>query len=401
VISSQAGMFDPEALITDRLKAMDASGIRRVFDLAAELENPVNLSIGQPDFDVPEPVKQAAVEAIQQGQNHYTPTQGIGPLREALAERVARKFPATFADGDGHFSDDAGLLVTSGVSGGLMLSLLTCAGPGDEVLIPDPYFVTYKHLVTLAGATPVYVDTYPDFEITAARVEAKLTERSKILLFNSPSNPTGTVASWAHCRALADLAEQHGLLLISDEIYDAFCYEPSSPPGGGEPRLPSPAMFSRQVLVLRGFSKTYAMTGWRLGYAAGPQPIVDQMTKLQQYSFVCAPAMVQRAGLAALETDVGEHVRQYRAKRDRVLEQLGSVYSIPTPGGAFYVFAEVPSELGLSGQQFIERAIGRGLLIIPGGVFSERDTHFRLSYACDDATLDRGLEMLVDLGLGA
>jgi aspartate/methionine/tyrosine aminotransferase len=389
--------FDPEAFITDRLKAMDASGIRRVFDLAASLKDPVNLSIGQPDFDVPAPVKAAAVEAIEQGRNRYTPTQGTGALREKIAQRLAGEFPHTFAGPNADtLNDDTGLLVTSGVSGGLVLALMTTVGPGDEVLIPDPYFVMYKHLVTLAGATPVYVDTYPDFQLTAERIEPHLTERSKVILFNSPSNPTGAVATWPTCQALVELAEQHGLLLISDEIYDEFCYE-KPPANAGQARCPSPAACSANVVLLRGFSKTYAMTGWRLGYAAGPKPILDQMTKLQQYSFVCAPSMVQQAGAAALDMDMTEHVTHYRQKRDKVVAQLSDHFELATPGGAFYAFPKVPEHLNVTGQQFVEKAIDKGLLIIPGNVFSQRDTHFRLSYACDDATLDRGLDMLIEL----
>ena len=397
-MSVTTSAFDPEQFIAERARAIDASGIRRVFDLAASLEDPVNLSIGQPDFDVPEPVKHAAIEAIEAGRNRYTPTQGSQTLREKISAHLAREFAGTFGKPGGEaLSEDTQLLVTSGVSGALVLTLLACAGPGDEVLIPDPYFVMYKHLVSLTGATPVFVDTYPDFQLTAERIEAKLTDRSKLLLANSPSNPTGAVASWDTCASLVTLAERHGLLLVSDEIYDEFCYQKSPAYEGGEPRCPSPAARSANVLLLRGFSKTYAMTGWRLGYAVGPKPILDQMTKLQQYSFVCAPSMVQQAGVAAMDTDVSQHVAHYQRKRDRVVEALSPYYELATPGGAFYAFPKVPDSLKMTGQQFVEQAIERGLLIIPGNVFSERDTHFRLSYACDDAMLDRGLEMLVDM----
>lgn len=393
--------MDPDALITDRLRAIDASGIRRVFDLAADLENPVNLSIGQPDFDVPERIKQEACRAIEGGFNKYTQTQGDAALRDRIVRQLRREFPQTFAvAGDGtQLPDDTGVLVTSGVSGGLLLLLLTCAGPGDEVLIPDPYFVMYRHLVTLAGATPVFVDTYPDFQLTPERIERHVTPRTKLLLANSPSNPTGAVAPPELCRQWVELADRHGFLLVSDEIYDEFCYE-KTPAADGTARCPSPLSHSRNVLLLRGFSKTYAMTGWRLGFAVGPRPIVEQMTKLQQYSFVCAPSMAQFAGGLALEMDMSEHVAQYRRKRDRVVETLAPHYELAVPGGAFYAFPKVPEHLNLTGTQFVEKAVARGLLIIPGNVFSERDTHFRLSYACDDETLEKGLEMLVDLAQG-
>jgi len=386
-------MFDPERFITPRLRAIDASGIRRVFDLASKLKDPINLSIGQPHFDVPEPARKAAIEAIQHGQNRYTVTQGVPQLCGKVADGVRHEFPLWA-------KDEFGTLITSGVSGGLMLALLTCVGPGDEVLIPDPYFVMYRHLVTLAGATAVYVDTYPDFQLTPERVEKLITPRTKMLLLNSPSNPTGVVATDASCRQMVELAEKHNLLLLSDEIYDEFCYEKvdrKMSDGSVQKRCASPAAYSKNLLLMRGFSKTYGMTGWRLGYVTGPKAIVEQMTKLQQYSFVCAPSMVQLAGVAALDIDMKPYVEQYRVKRDRVVERLRGSYELTTPGGAFYAFPKVPEHLGLTASQFVERAVQRSLLIIPGSVFSGRDTHFRLSYACDEKMLDRGLDLLVDM----
>ncbi|MAE63356.1 MAG: aspartate aminotransferase [Phycisphaeraceae bacterium] len=385
--------FDPESFVTERVRAIDASGIRRVFDLAADLEDPINLSIGQPHFDVPEAVKEEAIAAIRKGFNRYTVTQGTRELKERVAESLSGELPnwdAPLRDGDNE------ILVTSGVSGGLLLALLTCAGPGDEVLLPDPYFVMYRHLVTLTGATAVYVDTYPDFQLTAERVAPLITPRTRMLLFSSPSNPTGVVVTDASCHALAELAEAHGLLLVSDEIYDEFCYE-KVPRASGAMHAPSPAAYGSQLLLLRGFSKTYAMTGWRLGYAAGPRPIVDQMTKLQQYTFVCAPSMAQLGGVVALDQDMSGMVEQYRIRRDRVIERLSGAYQVTRPGGAFYAFPEVPPHLGLTASRFVEQAVQRGLLIIPGSVFSNRDTHFRISYACDDEMLEKGLAVLVEL----
>ena len=388
--------MDTTRFIADRVKSIDASGIRRVFDLAAKLENPINFSIGQPDFDVPDEIKAAAVDAINAGRNTYTPTQGTAEIRAAVTSRLAQEFPSTLGRGGADQLDaDTGLIITSGVSGGLMLTLLCTVGPGDEVIVPDPYFVMYKHLVNLTGATPVYVDTYPDFAVTAERVEAAITERTKLVLFNTPSNPTGVVASSQVCKELVELCERRGVLLVSDEIYDEFCYEKVD--RNGASYCPSPLCESPNALLLRGYSKTYGMTGWRLGYAAGPKPIIEQMTKLQQYSFVCAPSMVQAAGAMALGVDMSQHVSAYERKRDRVVERLSPHYNLSVPGGAFYAFPEVPPSLGLTGSQFIEKAIEKNLLIIPGSVFSQRDTHFRISYACDDAMLERGLDVLVEL----
>ena len=402
--------FDADRFIADRVRGIDASGIRKVFDLAAKLKDPINLSIGQPDFDVPPTIKDAAVKAIEDGFNRYTQTQGIAALRDKLAAQLAEEFPDTLASkrGSATLRDDLGVLVTSGVSGGLVLALLTCVGPnsggGDEVIIPDPYFVMYRHLVKLAGATPVFVDTYPDFQPDVERIAKAITPRTKLVIFNSPSNPTGVVAPPQVCADVARLCDERGVLLLSDEIYDEFCYEKVQAPhvhagvgAASKPRCPSPASTSPNVLVMRGFSKTYAMTGWRLGYVVGPRPIVEQMTKLQQYSFVCAPSMTQMAGALALDVDMSAHVEAYRRKRDRVVEVLSPHYELTTPGGAFYAFPKVPDRLKLTATQFVERAIERSLLIIPGNVFSAKDTHFRLSYACSDDMLNRGLEVLVDL----
>jgi len=393
-------MLDYERFVTDRVRAIDASGIRRVFDLASRLPDPVNLSIGQPDFDVPQAVKEAAIGAIESGFNRYTVTQGIEALIEKVNGVIGQEFAGWSGDGSG---GGFGTLITSGVSGGLVLALLTCVGSGDEVLLGDPYFVMYRHLVTLAGAKAVYVDTYPDFQLTAKRIEPHITERTKLLVFNSPSNPTGVVATEAVCREVAQLAQAHQIMVLSDEIYDEFCYPVCSGidrlgGSGGIERAASVASYSQDVLVLRGFSKTYGMTGWRLGYAVGPRVIIEQMTKLQQYSFVCAPSMAQVAGVVAMDVDMSKEVQSYQRKRDRVVEALSGVYELTEPGGAFYGFAKVPDRLGLTGEEFVERAVEQGLLIIPGSVFSQRDTHFRISYACDDQMLERGLEILVGMG---
>lgn len=381
--------FSADRFITDRLRAIDASGIRKVFDLAANLKDPVNLSIGQPDFDVPEPIKQAAISAIENGVNQYTVTQGLKALHTQVNQQILAEFP--------HWKDsNYGTLINSGVSGGLLLALMTCVTAGDEVIIADPYFVMYRHLVTLAGAKAVYVDTYPDFQLTAQRIEPLITERTKLILFNSPSNPTGVVATEAVCKEVVELAEKHNVLLLSDEIYDEFCYEKVDRPDGSR-RCPSPASYSPNLLLMRGFSKTYGMTGWRLGYTVGPKAIIEQMTKLQQYSFVCAPSMVQVAGVTALQTSMAAHVDHYQKKRDMVVEKLSGTYNLTTPGGAFYAFPEVPKKLGLTATQFVEKAIAKNLLVIPGNVFSNRDTHIRISYACNDKMLEKGLDILLEL----
>jgi aspartate/methionine/tyrosine aminotransferase len=379
--------MDFQKLITQRAHAIDASGIRKVFELAAKIKDPINLSIGQPDFDVPDNIKDAAIEAIKAGKNSYTVTQGTAELRA----KVEQQFNARFQRNG--LWNSYGTLITSGVSGGLALALLAIAEAGDEVIVPDPFFVMYKHLTRMTGAKPVFVNTYPDFKLTAARIEPHITPRTKAILVSSPSNPTGVVLDDQTWKELIELCDRHNILLISDEIYDVFCYETVPSPIG--PVCPSPAAFSDRLLVMRGFSKTYGMTGWRLGYAVGPKPVIEQMTKLQQYTFVCAPSIVQAAGVVALDTNMSQEVEAYARKRDRVIAKLSPHFDLTTPGGAFYAFPRITT--GETASKFVERAIARGLLIIPGNVFSERDTHFRLSYACDDKMLDRGLDLLVEL----
>ena len=359
-------------MIAKRMGKLDSSGIRKVFDLAQNLENPVSLSIGQPDFDVPDAVKEAAIQALRQGGNRYTVTQGIEILRERLLEKAKAEC--------GVQSDS--ILITSGVSGALMLAFLVMVDPGDEVLIPDPYFVMYKHLVNLSSGVPVFVDTYPDFRLTAERIEPLVSDRTKILVVNSPANPTGAVTRERDLREIADLARRRDLIVISDEIYRFFSYEGL---------VPSIAALYEKTLFLDGFSKSHAMTGWRLGYAIGPDPIIAEMTKLQQFSFVCAPSFAQEAAVKALEVDTQPYVDAYKNKRDMICKGLKDRYEIVKPEGAFYVFPKAPWG---TDQEFVAKAIESNLLVIPGSVFSERDTHFRIAYAADDETIARGIEIL-------
>lgn len=358
--------------IADRTRAFDSSGIRKVFELAAKMKDPINLSIGQPDFDVPEPIKDACIDAIKKGKNAYALTQGMPVLRDKLQQRI-----------DAEYSHpDRKVFVASGTSGGLALAMWSLINPGDEVIVFDPYFVMYTSLTQLAGGKPVIIDTYPDFRIDLAKVKAAITPRTKMILLNSPANPTGVIASEAEVRGLAELAAERNICLLSDEIYRSFCYD--------QPFV-SPAKYNPNSLVIDGFSKSHGMTGWRLGYVHGPAEVIDTMIKLQQYTFVCAPQPVQWAGAVAMDVDMSEHVVAYKRKRDFVVNGLKDQYELTTPGGAFYVFPKAPIP---SGSQFVAKAIENQLLIIPGNIFSGRDSHFRISYAASDATLARGVEVL-------
>ncbi len=364
-----------EHWIGERTRCFDASGIRKVFELGAKMTDPIDLSIGQPDFDVPEEVRQAAIDAINSGKNGYALSQGIPVLREKLQARIDEQY--------GH--DDREVFVTCGTSGGLVLALLVALNPGEEVIVFDPCFVMYDALTGVAGGKAVYVDTYPDFRIDIDRVADAITPRTKAIVFNSPNNPTGVVADKEEIRRLAELAAERDVLLISDEIYREFCYD--------GPAI-SPAEFNPQTLVVDGFSKSHGMPGWRLGFAHGPSAIIHAMIKLQQYSFVCAPHPMQWAGAVAMDVDISRHVDAYRKKRDMLVEGLARDYELVCPGGAFYAFAKLPWGTGM---EFVARAIEHNLLIIPGSIFSRQDTHFRISYAADDSVIERGIEVLKKL----
>src|SRR5258706_7962853 len=346
------------------------------------MKDPINLSIGLPDFDVPHHAKQAAIEAITSGHNRYTQTQGIAPLRERLRADLSKEIGRDVGE----------VLITSGVSGGLFLAILATINPGDEAIFLDPYFVMYKHLLTLAGGKAVPIDSYPDFRFHPDRVEAAITPRTKLLILNSPSNPTGVVMTQAEVEAAVSLAKKHDLLIISDEIYEPFLYSGLSTQNSG---LPSAAKSYDRTIILRGFSKSHAMTGWRLGYAAGPEAILSQMTKLQQYTYVCAPSPLQYAALAALDIDMSTAVAAYQIKRDIAFDTLAKRFEVVKPEGAFYIFPKAPA--GMTASAFVERAIAANVLIIPGNVFSEKDTHFRISYATSDERLRQGCEILNSL----
>jgi aspartate aminotransferase/aminotransferase len=364
--------------IAERMRHIDSSGIRKVFELARSIKDPVNLSIGQPEFDVPEPIKAAAHAAIDRGANAYTVTQGIPELRTKILADVQKRYR----------DQDRELFITSGTTGGLVLALCCTVNPGDEVIIFDPYFVMYPHLVTLAGGKSVILDTYPDFRIDIAKVKAAITPRTKAILVNSPANPTGVVYDRDTLRELALLAKERNILLLSDEVYRVFCYDAP---------FASPAEFNADVVVFDGFSKAYGMTGWRLGFAHGPRPLIEEMIKLQQFTFVCAPSLVQHAGVAAWDYDVGKIVADYHRKRDRISEGLREHYEIVRPGGAFYMFPRAPWG---TASEFVREAIANSLLIIPGITFSRHDSHFRISYAADDRTIERGIEILNRLARG-
>ncbi len=363
-------------LISDRLASIKPSGVRRIFDLARQMKDPINLSIGEPDFDIPEPLKEEGIEWIRRGFNKYTPTQGIPELREKIASHLKKKGI--------HFEE---VMVTAGVTGGLLLASLALINPGDEVIIPDPFFVMYEYQVLLMGGIPVFVDTYPDFRLREEELIKKISKKTKFIIINSPNNPTGTIYPREDLMAVVRIAREKNLLILSDDIYDHFVFD--------EPSSPSIGQLYEKSLTFGGFSKGWGMTGWRLGYVAGPKEILQQMITLQQYTFSSVNSFAQKAAIKALDFNVEGYIQAYRKKRDLIYEGLREKFRVQKPQGAFYIFPEVP---GGNGEAFVEKAIQHNLFIVPGSVFSKRNTHVRISFAASEETLLKGIEVLNRIG---
>lgn len=363
-----------------RVKNLHVSGIRKIFNRAAAMTDCIDLSIGQTDFDVPPQIKESAQRAIRDGLNRYTETGGIVQLRDAIHRQIKERYGVSCEK----------VFVTAGVSGGLVLAFLTLVNPGDEVLISDPYFIVYKVLVEQFGGKPVFYDTYPDFKLRREEIESKITGKTKLIVINTPQNPTGACYSREELEMVADVAAKNNLLILSDEAYDRFDYE-------GE--FVSTLTVYPNTIMLSGFSKSFGMPGWRIGYAAGPKPILDKMETLQQFTYVCAPAPFQKACAENLDIDLTTCIAAHRRKRDLVYNGLKDRYAFIKPLGALYAFIKVPWE-GKTGTQFVEACLDRKLLLVPGGAFSQRDTHFRLCFGAPDEKLQAGIAILNDLADG-
>lgn len=365
------------------------SGIRKFFDIVAQSKDVISLGVGEPDFDTPWHISRAAVTCLENGGTHYTSNLGTVELRQAIARYLARRTGASY-----DWARET--LVTVGVSEAIDLAIRALCSPGDEVLYHEPCFVSYAATIRLAHAVPVAVETSAaeGFRLTVDALEAKVTPRTKALLLNFPCNPTGAMISADEMRAILAFAERHDLVVLADEVYGELNYDVPAPPAGAEsraprPRLPSFGAFpaSRdRVVVLNGFSKGWAMTGYRLGFACGPADIIDAMMKIHQYGIMSAPTLAQAAGVEALDAgdaDVERMRREYRRRRDFLVPALNALgLATVMPRGAFYVFSDVRAT-GLSSEDFAMRLLKeKGVACVPGEAFGACGAGFvRMSYA--------------------
>lgn len=360
-------------IIANGSKKVEYSGIRKIFALAGNNPQAVDLTLGQPDFAVPSIIQKEAIASIQKGFNKYAPTQGLLELRQAIAIKLQKDNSICAKPED--------IIVTAGATGALLLSFFCLINPGDEIIIFDPYFVAYKQLGLLFQAKIKFIPTYPDFRLNLKFLTKAISTKTKFIIVNSPNNPTGRVYTEQELRKIAQIAEKNNLLIISDEVYEKFIYD------GKHFSLGS---IYPNTLTINGFSKSVGLSGWRIGYAHGPKKIIDEMVKIQQFSFVCVPAFMQKAAVKALEIK-NKFLQQYQQKRDYVYQSLQNDYQFDKPAGAFYFFIKSPTE---NSEKFLKAMMEKNLFFLPGNIFSIQDTHFRISYACRQKNLIKAVKIL-------
>ena len=363
------------SFVSQRLQYFDSSDFRHAMQKQAELINPIDLSIGVPEELTPEHVKAAGIAAINSDKTKYTPAAGIAELREAITAKLFKE--------NGLLHDPSCVTIVPGLTTGLLLVYLAILDPGDEIIIFDPYYPPYPNLASMVGAHVVCLPTLPDFQPDLPALEANITIRTKVIVVNSPNNPSGAVYPEATLRKIAHLAEVHNLLIISDEIYEHFTYD--------TPHFSIGSIYPNTI-TMNGFSKEYAMTGWRLGYLAGPSDIINAINELQQYVVMSSSSIAQHAGVAAMKQRP-DIVHKYHKKRDYVINRLSEMgYKVHGAQGAYYIFLETPE--GLTDVEFVDRATSHGLIIVPGRAFSRQQGYVRISYGADMATLKRGMDAL-------
>lgn len=384
--------LDLQSRLSERARVVPPSGIRRFFEIAATMDNVISLGIGEPDFVTPRPIIDAAVASLEAGKTGYTSNAGLMELRECIAENIQQRYGVGY-------DPTREILVTVGVSEALQLAMLALLDPGDEILIPEPCFVSYGPTAIFAGGSVVYVPTSVahDFQVTAEDIARRLTPRSKVLFLSYPSNPTGAVLRRETLEEIAELVIEHDLLVLSDEIYDRLVYGAAHE--AGHVCLPSIDALRERTVLLGGFSKAYAMTGWRVGYACAPEPIYRAMYKLHQYIIMSAPSMAQYGAIAGFEEcegDVEQMRRAYDRRRRTIVDGLRAA-GLPTfePEGAFYCFPDIRST-GLNSEDFAQHLLQEErVAVVPGDAFGPSGAGYvRCSYATALDKIEEAVEKI-------
>ncbi|WP_101845619.1 aminotransferase [Halobacillus sp. Marseille-P3879] len=374
--------------VSKQIADLKPSGIRRFFDLAAQMDDVISLGVGEPDFVTPWNFIEQSFHALEQGYTSYTENAGMLELRQEISGYLKRNFQLSYKPEDQ-------VIVTVGASQAIDLALRTVIEPGDEVLVVEPSFVAYVPTVSLAGGTPVTIQTKPenDFKLKPEQIEEAITPRTKAIMLCNPNNPTGTFLSRQELEQLATVIEKHDLLVLSDEIYAELTYDEAYTSFAALPDM------EERTILISGFSKAFAMTGWRLGYAAGPSEIIESMVKIHQYTMMCAPTMAQHAALEAMkngEPSVHEMIESYKQRRNFIVSSLNEIgLECPNPGGAFYAFPSIKAT-GLSSAEFAEQLLQEEqVAVVPGEVFgTSGEGYIRCSYATSLKQLDQAMDRI-------
>jgi aminotransferase len=375
-------------MLSQRVQAIAPSGIRKFFDIAATMADVISLGVGEPDFVTPENIRRAGIAAIEDGETHYTSNYGTLALREAIATQLAALYNVRYDPG-------TEVLVTVGVSEGIDAAMRALLDPGDEVLIPDPGYVAYAADVTLAGGTvvPVRTSVEDQFEVKAEAIEAALTKRAKVILLGNPNNPTGAVIARPELEKIARLAERHDLVVVSDEVYSRLVYREEYT------SIASLLGMRERTILVNGFSKAYAMTGWRIGYVCAPARLMEAILKVHQYAMMCAATMSQAAALEAAlhgEDDVRAMVASYDERRKLIVAGLNAA-GLPCyePHGAFYAFPAI-TPTGLSSDEFAEKLLyEERVAVVPGDAFGAAGAGFvRCTYCTARDKLEEAIERI-------
>ncbi len=382
-------MIDYSSLLNDKIKHVKPSGIRRFFDIANQMDDVISLSIGEPDFSTPYHVRDVAIKSLQKGRTWYSPNRGFADLCEEIVNYYHRRF---------HLSYDAKkeVIVTVGGSEAIDACIRTLVSPGDEVLIPQPSFVCYVPLTEMAGGIPVPIETKAEngFRLTAEELRAKITPKTKLLILPYPNNPTGGVMRREHLEEIASVLRETNIMVLSDEIYGELTY-------GGTPHVSIASLDGmwERTIVVSGFSKTYAMTGWRLGYALGPEPVLTQMLKLHQFAIMSSPTTAQYAGVEALrhgDNDIEMMRSEYDMRRRFLVDGLRKIgLDCFDPEGAFYVFPSI-QKTEMSSEDFCKELLYREkIAVVPGSAFGDSGEGFvRISYSYSQEHLNLALKRI-------
>ncbi|WP_423793224.1 pyridoxal phosphate-dependent aminotransferase [Methanocaldococcus indicus] len=371
-------------MIANRVKNIEPSEIREIFNLAKS--DSINLGIGEPDFSTPKHIVEEAKKALDRGETHYSHNKGILELREEISKKLKLDYNLDI--------DRENIIVTCGASESLLLSILSLLDRGEKAIIFNPYFVSYLSLIKLAEGIPIKIGLDNNFNFDIEDIKEKIDKKTKLIIFNSPTNPTGKVYDKKDIKALCDLAEDYNLIILSDEVYDKIVYEK---------KHYSPLQFTDRAILINSFSKTYAMTGWRIGYLAVSDNLnkelnlIENMLKIHQYGFACCTTFAQYGALAALRCSqecVKDMVKEFERRRNLIYKNLKEIFKVYKPEGTFYIFPDV-SEYG-EGKEVAKKIIQNGVLCVPGRAFGD-DKYIRFSYATKYEDIEKAMEIIKDL----